>query len=85
MLARVQRRSGRQILLSSHSTEITNDPGIGLDEVLTLTPGGEGTSVALLSENPQARAMAAAGIPLGEIVKGLTGPAEAAQLSLFAS
>lgn len=34
MLARVQRRSGRQILISTHSSDLLRDEGIGLDEVL---------------------------------------------------
>lgn len=45
MFGQVQRRSGRQIIVSSHSTEILDDSGIGLDEVLTLLPLAEGTSV----------------------------------------
>ena len=43
MFARIQRRSGRQILLSTHSTDLLRDDGIGLDEVLLLQPATEGT------------------------------------------
>jgi predicted ATPase len=46
MFARVQRRTGRQIMLSSHSPDLMRDDGIGLDEVLLLIPETEGTSVA---------------------------------------
>lgn len=45
MFARIQRRSGRQILISTHSTDLLRDDGIGLDEVLLLEPETEGTSV----------------------------------------
>src|SRR5205085_2476678 len=55
MFARVQRRNGRQILVSSHSPEILNDPGIGLDEVLVLIPQSEGTLVKRLADDPQAK------------------------------
>ena len=85
MFARVQRRSGRQILVSSHSPDILNDSGIGMDEVLALIPQTEGTLVRRLVDDPQAKAMHAAGIELGEILTAMTAPPDASQLSLFAS
>jgi predicted ATPase len=85
MFARVQRRSGRQILVSSHSPDIINDSGIALDEVLVLLPQTEGTTVKRLADDPKAVAMHSAGIELGEILSGMTAPADASQLSLFAS
>jgi predicted ATPase len=85
MFARVQRRSKRQILVSSHSPEILNDPGIGLDEVLVLIPQNEGTLVERLADDPQAENMHAAGIELSEILGNMTRPPDASQLSLFAS
>jgi predicted ATPase len=85
MFARVQRRSKRQILVSSHSPEILNDPGIGLDEVLVLIPQNEGTLVKRLADDPQAENMHAAGIELSEILGNMTRPPDASQLSLFAS
>lgn len=83
MFSRVQRRSGRQILVSSHSTEILNDPGVGSDEVLTLLPGKEGTSVQILANIDNVNIMRAAGMELGDILRNLTSPPDAAQLSLF--
>ncbi|HEY2576532.1 MAG TPA: ATP-binding protein [Streptosporangiaceae bacterium] len=85
MFARVQRRSGRQILVSSHSPDILNDSGIALDEVLALIPQNEGTNIKRLADDPESKAMHAAGVELGEILSGLTGPRDASQLSLFAS
>jgi hypothetical protein len=38
MFARMQRRSGRQVMVSTHSTDLLRDEGIGLDEVLLLLP-----------------------------------------------
>jgi predicted ATPase len=49
LLNRVQRRTNRQIFCSSHSRDLLDDPGIGLDEVLVLVPASEGTKVALAS------------------------------------
>ncbi|WP_328582636.1 AAA family ATPase [Streptomyces sp. NBC_00370] len=83
MFARVQRKSSRQILVSSHSPEILNDPGIGSDEVLALLPESEGTAVSSLAEHGELQAMRDAGVPLGDILKGLTAPDEAGQLSFF--
>src|SRR6516164_9791074 len=45
MFARVQRRTGRQLILSTHSSDLLRDEGIGLDEVLLLRPGTEGTQI----------------------------------------
>ncbi len=45
MFARVQRRTGRQIIMSTHSPDLLRDEGIGLDEVLLLRPRAEGTDV----------------------------------------
>lgn len=85
MFARVQRRSGRQILVSSHSPEIINDSGIGMDEVLALIPQSEGTLVKRLVDDAQANNMRAAGVELAEILGSMTGPSDSSQLSLFAS
>ena len=41
MFARMQRRTGRQVLVSSHSADLLRDEGIGLDEVLLLKPDRE--------------------------------------------
>jgi predicted ATPase len=85
MFARVQRRSGRQILVSSHSPDILNDSGIALDEVLALIPQSEGTGIKRLIDEPESKALHAAGVELGDILSGLTAPRDASQLSLFAS
>ena len=83
MLARMQRRTGRQVLLSSHSAEMLSDEGIGLDEVLVLTPEAEGTKVALAADNPEVPTLRQVGIGLAEVLSGLTAPKAAHQLALF--
>jgi predicted ATPase len=45
MLAGMQRRSGRQLLVTTHSADLVEDERIALGEVLLLVPGEEGTSV----------------------------------------
>lgn len=83
MFAQVQRRTGRQILVSSHSVEMLSDPGIALDEVVVLLPGSEGTSVALAADIERVRRSFEVGISLPEILTDLTAPREATQLALF--
>ncbi len=82
MFARVQRRYGRQILLSTHSTELLSDEGIGLDEVLLLQPG-EGTSVTPASSFEEIKALLEGGSPLADAVMPRTRPDKAEQLMLF--
>ena len=45
MLAGIQRRSGRQLFLTTHSADLVEDQRIALGDVLLLVPGEEGTSV----------------------------------------
>lgn len=83
MFARIQRRQGRQILLSSHSPELLHDEGIGLDEVLLLTPQDEGTTVRTAADYEQIRLLLDGGVTLGEAVLPHTRPREVQQLLLF--
>jgi predicted ATPase len=82
MLARAQRRTGRQVFLSTHSPDLLNDEGIGLDEVLLLTPGREGTEVRTAGSH--ICALLAGGMPLADAIIPMTAPKQAAQLALFA-
>jgi hypothetical protein len=83
MFAQVQRRTGRQIIVSSHSPEILDDPGIGLDEVMTLTTAAEGTRAALAVEQQDIVMMRRSGVGLAEILTSSTRPQEAEQLAFF--
>lgn len=83
MFARVQRHSARQMIVSSHSTELLRDEGIGLDEVLLLTPSPEGTTIRAAESFPEVRILLNGGSTLSEAVMPLTRPANAEQLALF--
>lgn len=83
MFARVQRRSGRQIFISTHSPEMLRDEGIGLDEVLLLAPQAEGTQVKPATSLQDARALLDSGLSLAEVILPHTRPEQAYQLSLF--
>lgn len=84
MLARLGRKSGRQILLSSHSRDLLSDEGISLEEVLLLQPSSEGTRVSPASRHAQVRALLEGGLTIAEAVIPRTEPAGAHRLPLFA-
>jgi predicted ATPase len=83
MFARVQRRAGRQIMTSTHSGDVLQDEGIGLDEVVLLEPTSEGTSVRTSNEFAEIRALLEGGASLADAVIPRTRPAEAKQLAVF--
>jgi predicted ATPase len=83
MFARMQSRTGRQVILSTHSPSMLQDAGIGLDEVLLLTPEREGTSVRLAKDYRQVVELLEGGLSMAEAVLPYTRPADAEQLSLF--
>lgn len=83
IFARIQREYGRQILVSSHSVDLLRDEGIGLDEVLLLKPGSEGTSVSTASSIFEIKALLEAGTNLADAVIPHTRPARAQELPLF--
>ncbi|MEX2205997.1 MAG: AAA family ATPase [Myxococcota bacterium] len=83
LLARIQRRSGRQVLVSTHSVDLLRDEGIGLDEVLLLSPHAEGTNVTTAESIDDAEELLQGGLSLAEIVMARTRPQRAEQLALF--
>jgi predicted ATPase len=83
LLARVQRRTGRQILLSTHSPDLLRDEGIGLDEVLLLRPSAEGTEIVAASSQHDIRDLLQGGLSIADIVIPRTRPEQASQLTLF--
>lgn len=83
MFARIQRRTGRQIMVSTHSSDLLQDEGIGIDEVLLLEPGEEGTSVHVAKDVDQIESLVAGGLTMAEAVVPRTGPDKIEQLALF--
>ncbi|HZQ23341.1 MAG TPA: AAA family ATPase [Terriglobales bacterium] len=82
MFARIQRRSGRQIIATTHSTELLRE-GVGLNEVVLLEPSQEGTSARTAGDFVDIRELLEGGINLAEIVMPKTRPTSAEQLSFF--
>ncbi|OIO06741.1 MAG: chromosome segregation protein SMC [Elusimicrobia bacterium CG1_02_63_36] len=83
LFARIQRHTGRQIILSTHSADLLRDEGIGIDEVSLLMPGNEGSEVKAANTIAQVKELLEGGVPLPEIVMPRTKPENAEQLSLF--
>ena len=83
LFARVQSRTGRQTLVSTHSPELLSDNGIGLDEVLLLEPSEEGTQIRKASEFKEIEALLKGGLSLAEAVLPHGAPKGVYQLSFF--
>lgn len=83
MFARIQRRLNRQILVSTHSSDLLRDEGIGLDEVLLLEPSDNGTEVHTANDFGEIRGLLEGGMSMAEAVIAKTQPKRAEQLSLF--
>jgi hypothetical protein len=83
MFARTQRRSGRQVLVSTHSSDMLRDEGIGLDEVFLLLPGKEGTTVQPASANTEVKLLVDQEYSLADAVIPHTRPEQVHQLLLF--
>jgi len=82
LLARMQRRSGRQVMLSTHSADLLGDSGIGLDEVLLLRPEAEGSVVEAARDLREVPLLLRDGLSLPEIILPRTRPDRADQLPL---
>lgn len=78
-----RKRAPRQIFISTHSSEMLADPGIGTDEVLLLKNTGEGTRIELGASIPTIQSELEAGFTMAEIVIPRTAPRDVQQLLLW--
>ena len=76
ILHRIRSASGPQVLLTTHATDILQDPGLGKDEVVLLTPEAEGTEAAAAGSIPDIQALLDAGMSLADILAPRTAPPE---------
>ena len=68
ILHRIRSAGGPQVLLTTHATDILQDPGLGKDEVVLLTPEAEGTVAEAASSIPDIQALLDAGNSLADIL-----------------
>jgi predicted ATPase len=83
LMHRMQQRRRRQIVVSTHSTELLSDKSIGAEEVVLLDPSPEGTTVRRASDIGEVRALLEGGFSVGEAILPRTVPEHASQLRLF--
>lgn len=84
MFARLTRRTGRQLLVSSHSSDLLADPGIAPDETLLLTPSPDGTKVTRAKDDEQIVALLDGGATMAEAVLPIVSPPGADRIAAFA-
>lgn len=76
ILSRVRRAGGSQVLLTTHSEEVLQDPGLGKDEVVLLRPGDEGTEAETAASVRDIQPLLDTGLSLAEILGPKTEPDE---------
>jgi predicted ATPase len=82
LFARVQ-KGGRQVIASTHSSDLLTDEGIGLNEVHLLTPQEEGTRVETAAEINEVKSLLEGGLTMGEAVLPRVSPRRSEQLSFL--
>ena len=76
ILSRVRSSGGPQVLLTTHATDVLEDPGLGKDEVVLLTPAAEGTEAETAASIPGVEALLEADLSLADILTPRTAPPE---------
>ena len=82
LMARMNRTTGRQVLVTTHSVALLRDPGIDLSEIHLLDPGEEGTVVRSAAALDDVAALIEQGFSPGEAIMPRAAASDAHQLSL---
>ena len=82
ILYRMTRGRGSQVILSTHSTEMLKDPGLGVNEVVVLEPSQDGTIVTSAADLADTDLLITADLNLDEILEPITRPSQVERLSL---
>jgi len=85
MMQRIRRKRGsksRQILISTHSSDLLRDEGIAADEIVLVVPSEQGSQVQLGAEIDEVKELLENGLTAADVVIPRTHPS-AAQLSYF--
>lgn len=83
LFSRLQRKTKRQLFISTHSWDMLSEKGIGGEEVVMLTPGQEGTLARLASSVKEVKQLLDAGLSVADAALPHTAPPLSDQLSLF--
>jgi predicted ATPase len=82
LFARLQRKTKRQIFMSTHSWDLLSEKGIGGEEVVLLIPGQEGTDATLASSVEEVRGLLESGLSIAEAALPRTAPPQLSQLGI---
>jgi predicted ATPase len=78
-----QRPKKRQVIISTHSSDLLSDKGIGGEEVLLMTPNVEGTTVETGSSDQNIKLLLEGGLSIADAALPRTIPPKIEQLTLF--
>jgi predicted ATP-dependent endonuclease of OLD family len=73
-LQRTQKRQLRQIIITTHSSELLSDRGLSLSQIVLLKTDGEGTKAEVASERQEIKALLDGGMTPAEAVIPYTRP-----------
>ena len=82
LMARMNRKTGRQVLVTTHSVALLRDRGIDLREIHLLDPGEEGTVVRSAADLDDVAALIEQGLSPGEAIMPRAAARDVHQLSL---
>lgn len=85
ILLRIGYSNGRQVIVSTHSTEILMSEGIELKETLLFYPEKHGTKIMPASSISEMKTLVEGGLNLGLIVQSSTSPQDSDMISYFPS
>ena len=83
MLAKMQKRSKRQVFVTTHSEVLLNAPGLGLNEVHRLAPTKDGTTLETAADVKELESLVGSGLEVGSAIMPTVRPRSIDQLSLF--
>lgn len=83
MMLQLRKRRPRQVLLSTHSSDLLRDAGITADEILLFIPSSSGVNVKVGADIVDFQQLMEAGLATAEIVISRTRPVDPVQLSLL--
>ena len=82
-MARMNRKTGRQVLVTTHSVALLRDPGIALREIHLLDPREEGTIVRNAATLEDVATLIEQGLSPGEAIMPFAAARDVHQLSFF--
>jgi predicted ATPase len=83
MIHRLQKPRKRQVILTTHSTDLLSDTGIALEEIILLNPDQDRSRTTVTNEKPEIKALLDSGMSPAEAILPKTRPRNINQLTFF--